>query len=200
MASKVQIANLALSVLGANEVSDLDNENTKEANLVNTFWDQVVSEVLEDHTWDFAKKWVSLAEDASYSMVDEKYEYAYSLPGDYIRMSKAENDETDDVEFVRREEHILCNYSPFKVEYIRQITDVSKYPSHFIMAVAGKLRVYLSVPLKKKGAKEVDWLSIYENKVLPDAQLRDSRQSKPSKDDAVKHTKDNDSWVTAAEG
>ncbi len=200
MASKVQIANLALSVLGSAQVSDLDTETTKEANLVNTFWDQVVQEVLEDHTWDFAKEWSSLAEDAAYTMVDEKYEYAYTLPSGYIRMSKVENDDAGHVEYVRRGEHLLCNESPFKIEYIKEITDVSKYPPHFIMAVAGKLRIYLAIGLKKKGAKSVDWLGIYLNEILPEARQRDARQSRPTNDDAVKHTKDNDTWVTAAGG
>ena len=193
MASKVQIVNMALSVLGANEVSDLANENTKEANLVNTFWDQVVAEVMGDHTWDFARQWVSLAEDAAYTMIDEKYDYAYSLPTDWIRPVQDENQ----TNWARRGQHILSNESPLNVEYIKLVDDVSLYPISFRLALASKLRVYLATPLGKRISKNIDWLSIYLNVDLPEARRLDAQQSNPSTEDAVGWSPDNDSWVEA---
>ena len=196
MASQVEIANLALSSLGASEISSL-TEATKEAEYVSTFWDQALREVLQDHTWDFAKKWASLAEDSSYTMVDDEWDYAYQIPTDFIRPVR--DDEGNKWE--RRREHILTNASPFNMEYIQDMNDESKYPTYFIVALYSRLRAFLSIPLKKKGTmvsgNKYTWYEVYELIDLPRARIKEAPESNKTAESKVKHTKDTDSWVVA---
>jgi hypothetical protein len=59
MASQVNICNLALKRIGATAISAID-EAEKNAEHCNAFWDYILDEVLEDYSWNFAKKTVTL--------------------------------------------------------------------------------------------------------------------------------------------
>ncbi|MCK5602581.1 hypothetical protein KAR91_11945 [Candidatus Pacearchaeota archaeon] len=192
MPSKLSIANLALRELGASTVVDLDTENTKEANLINDFWDLLLEEVLEAHTWDFAKTTKSLADDADFTMADDKWEYAYSLPSDFIRMGRKK---ANDFAYERRGQHLLTNETPCVIEYIKQETDPTRYPSHFAIVFSARLRASLSIPLAKKGTRAVDWMKLYYEVSLPLAKNADAHQSNMSVEDTTGHSADTDSWV-----
>lgn len=55
MATQVDICNLALKRLGAETITAID-ESTKNAEHCTVFWDYVLDEVLQDYSWQFAKK------------------------------------------------------------------------------------------------------------------------------------------------
>jgi hypothetical protein len=59
MATQVNICNLALRRMGEQPIT-LITDSTKRAEHCNAFWDYILDEVLEDYSWEFAKKIVSL--------------------------------------------------------------------------------------------------------------------------------------------
>ena len=66
MATQVNICNLALRRLGAQEITAI-NDGTKMADHCNEFWDYILYEVLEDFPWNFAKKSRSLGYTSGYA-------------------------------------------------------------------------------------------------------------------------------------
>ena len=59
MATQVNICNLALRRMGAQEITTID-DGSKNADHCSAFWDYVLDEVLDDYAWNFAKKTRSL--------------------------------------------------------------------------------------------------------------------------------------------
>ena len=55
MATQIDICNLALRRLGAQEIAAID-EGSKNADHCNAFWTYIIDEVLDDYSWNFAKK------------------------------------------------------------------------------------------------------------------------------------------------
>lgn len=198
MASQTSISNRALLEMGQNPISSVD-DGSKAANIIKEVWEDLTREILESHTWKFAKKWANVASDAAYTMVDEDWDYAYAVPSDYVRMSKTEDNET--VKFARRGAYLLTNEeSPFKFEYIQYISDTTLWPQHFINAMVARLQSVLATPLSTKSSKmkNKDYLEIYHSIVLPAAKTRDAEESfgEPD-DDKGKHTESNDSWLSS---
>lgn len=193
--SKIAINNMALQEVGGNAITTFDaSDDSTEADLSRAFYEFCLDEVFEAHTWDFAKEWKALALDSNYSMVDEKYEFAYALPGDYVRMSRLENKA---IQYEIRGAFILTNEEDLKIEYIKKIDDTTLYPVHFVRALIARLKASYNGPLSKKGAKTIDFMSIYETVTLPNSKLRDSQGGNPSEEDKKRHVDSTDSWLTS---
>lgn len=187
---------MAILPLGGTAINDITEDDTIEANMCNEFWGIRLREVLSEHTWNFAKVWVNLAEDASYEFIDGEYTYAYILPADYVRVSRMEDKDT---QYEVRANYIVTNEGDETAfEYIALIEDVSKYPSWFVSALVGRLQVDLARPLSAKKSLSTDYyLEVYEKFILPKAKLRDAQEGKSSEDSMHRHTEENDSWLNA---
>lgn len=83
MVSKIDICNIALQNLGANIISDL-NEDTVEARACNLRYDIVRRAVLASTLWNFASKRVTLSKSTSSPVFG--FENVFHLPSDFIRM------------------------------------------------------------------------------------------------------------------
>jgi len=150
-------------------------------------------EVLEAHTWNFAKKWVSLAEDATYTMVDSAWDYAYSLPADYVRMSRME-DKSYNYEI--RGNNLLFTADECNIEYIWKVTDTTTFPSHFVKALVARLRPALYAKLSGKNKGEFDWMNVYIA-TLDNARMLDGLSDNPTMANKTRHTQATDTWLAA---
>jgi len=194
MATNVQICNLALRGIGAKTIVALDSSDTsKESQVCQDIFAMLLDEVLDDHPWNFAKVWVALAEDAGYTFIDDIYEYAYQMPSGFIRMSKTED---RDLQYEIRGEYICSNEEDMEIEYIQRMDDPAKYPSHFVRALASRLRPELSASIKTK-FDPASLLRIYYELDLPRAMASDARLDNPSAEDALRHTNGTDTWISA---
>lgn len=70
MATQVDICNLALRRLGAKEIVTI-SEGSKNADHCAAFWDYILDEVLEDYSWNFAKKIATLNFTSGFGYYDE---------------------------------------------------------------------------------------------------------------------------------
>lgn len=195
MSSQVEICNYAIAHVGGNLINSLPDGNKPESNLCQLFFEQSLRECLGDHNWKFAKKWDSLAS-AVYTFTDDQYDYAYALPGDFIRFSDQENRGPGDIKFVRRGQYLLCNETVFEIEYIYYHTTYEQYPEYFVAALSRKLAFYINPDLMKKGAKQVDHQQAYMV-ALDKAKLRNAQEDNEDSDRVRRHSDSSDTWINA---
>ncbi len=192
--TEVSICNLALRAIGAKTITAIDgSDDSKEAQVCQDVYALLLDEVLEEHPWDFAKVWLALAVDATYTFIDETYEYAYDKPADWIRRSRAED---QDLQYEIRGAFIVSNTEDMELEYIFREDDPLTYPPHFIKALASRLRPVLAASIKTR-FQATTLLEIYYTVDLPKAKQADARGGNPSAADALRHTTDTDSWISA---
>lgn len=141
MISKVGIANMALTLLGADRILSFDDQ-TKSAREIKAIYDISRDEILVGHPWNFALKRVKLAKLAE--EVPHGWRNQFQLPPDYLRKitvykGKTENDELDEERFLIEEGKILTNEDQIWLKYIWRNDNPASYSAHFVTAFATKL-------------------------------------------------------------
>lgn len=91
-----------------------------------------------------------------------EWNYAYSLPSDYLRAIKGK----DDVEWVREGEYILCADDELKIQYIAQITDTTVFTPGFVTSFAYRLASEIAYPLTNSVKKSTDLFTLYIERLL----------------------------------
>lgn len=85
--SKTEIVNIALAHLGVgSEISNLDTDQSTEANAMRRFYESAKDEVLRDLNWPFTTVFASLA------LVEEdptdEWSYSYRYPSDALKIRR----------------------------------------------------------------------------------------------------------------
>ena len=113
MPSNVDIANLALSNLGADRILAID-EDSENARKVDAIYIFVRDIVLSAHPWNFAVKRTTLALLTETPEFD--FTYAFQLPSDYIRV--LDTDIPTGKYKIEAGKKLLSNSSAIKIKYI----------------------------------------------------------------------------------
>lgn len=145
MATKTQIANLTLQMLGEeNTITNL-TENTKAARAINGCYDIILDKTLRAHNWNFAIK-----RDELPALVDTPpfgYGQKYQLPGDCLRMVQVGQTRTlysefdypagDEMPYQIEGRLILTDFqAPLPVRYIYRVTDPAQFDACFVPVFA----------------------------------------------------------------
>lgn len=153
MADRTSIVNLALLDVGVAPSVESWDEDSTEAEYARAAWDQAVAEALVAHSWLFATKQAQLQRYGTDPSA--RYEYAYNLPSDYVRLGAISDNDTMYPP--------LRDYRPFAVdgllmigasaeevwiEYIYNAPEVGRWPPHFIKFLSAVLAVPLSNAMK----------------------------------------------------
>ena len=101
--SKVSVCNLALDLLSAGVVRDIDNPSSPTEEFLSRWYDQCRKKLLREHAWNFAIKRASLA--ASSTTPAFGYAKQYPLPADFVRLLYIEGDNG-----------VPMNYEDYQVE------------------------------------------------------------------------------------
>jgi len=153
MASKVQIAKLALQHIGDRyDISDI-TEATPEAEQVNLLFDDTRDALLRQHPWAFATKYTSPA--ALSGTAPGHWEYMFLYPTDCIRMLGIVNPLGKDQPHVKFEvarnssgkRVILADIEEPEIFYTARIEDTTDYDPEFVMAFSYVLAARLVMPL-----------------------------------------------------
>ena len=153
MASKVQIAKLALQHIGDRyDISDI-TEATPEAEQVNLLFDDTRDALLRQHPWSFATKYTSPA--ALSGTAPGHWEYMFLYPTDCIRMLGIVNPLGKDQPHVKFEvarnssgkRVILADIGEPEIFYTARIEDTTDYDPEFVMAFSYVLAARLVMPL-----------------------------------------------------
>jgi hypothetical protein len=154
MASFVDIANAALSHLGADAVvAQLSPpDGSVEAGHCARFLPIARQTALASHAWGFARKRVVLALLTNDS---EQWGYKYQLPSDCLRPRKIlAADELDAPErngapFEREADALYTDEADAVLIYTRDITDPTKFTADFVSGLGMLLAGYLAGPIIK---------------------------------------------------
>ena len=172
--TNVQIANLALAKVGdeAGQIVSF-TQDSKEANLVNKFYEPSLREVLRMHTWNCAKTRAELAQDTSTPTFG--WDYQYSLPADCVRplqLFRSDSSQRlvrENAEWAVEGRKILTNHAECWLSYVKYLTDPNSMDELFIRALYTQLAIKLAYPLTEE-SKLVRLLEDEMNTViLPEA-------------------------------
>lgn len=177
MATDVDIANRALSMLGEARITTL-TDATKQARAMNARYALLRDAELAAYPWRFSIRRVKLY--ASGTAPDWGYSTVYALPKDHLRTVKAGGDGTTEqavgvmyessgysggqravYEIIEGELHTNLS-SPVDYEYIAQITDTTKFDPLFIEALGARLAADAAEELTQSDSKKRHAIGMYE--------------------------------------
>jgi hypothetical protein len=195
MASQVEIANRALTKLGAARIISFADDN-KQARSVNSMFDVVRDAELRSHLWSFTIKRSSPA--ALSTTPNWGYDYEYQLPSDCLRLLEV-NDiypgpNMDDYrnsstqEYVIEGRKILTNEGPpLKIRYVSRVEDTTQWDATFVEAFACRLAMEMCEDLTQSNTKKELLLNDYGRAIM--MAIRANSIELPPKD------LPDDSWV-----
>lgn len=157
MATIAGICNSGLSKIGNNRIISLV-DGSPAANKCAEQYDKMREELLRSHDWNFAATRVKLAQLSTAPIFG--YEYAYSLPSDWLRtitVHPADNRWvviTDyATESTAADGKVLMSDEPdVYLRYVRDITDPNLMDPAFREALAWRMAMELAIPMAKSSA------------------------------------------------
>ncbi len=146
MASKVEIINSALRSLGAVSISAVDEDSENARKAVATY-DICLRSLLRCHPWSFAKKESVLSRIAGTPILSDDYTYMYTLPSDYIRLTKTNQEPTYSHKI--KGKVLYSNCDSISIEYVFYCTDTVMYDDTFVSALAAMLASELAYSITR---------------------------------------------------
>jgi hypothetical protein len=161
MASKIDIANRALTKIGDDRIMDIldDQENAK---VLNSMYDTVLMAELRARVWNFSVKRAALPALASVPAFGFTNEF--QLPADHLRLiqvgeiyvglSLSDYVGMSEAEFQVEGRKILTDFpAPLNIRYVSLVTDPGLYDALFVEAFACKLAMECCERLTQSNTK-----------------------------------------------
>lgn len=190
--TRTDIVNLALRELSTYRVDDW-TDNKPEADVAADVWEQARLMTLARHSWRFAMKGAALARSASTPVT--RYDYIYTLPGDFVRLEAISYSSTMEpplVEYRMMADGVHCSESSVYIEYVYDHDTVGTWPTWFVSVFSVDLASLMASALKSDTVREA--LEKLADKRLASARSLDSGQN------PVRSYQDRGAWVSAARG
>ncbi len=195
MASQIDIANRALTKLGAARIISL-GDDVKSARSVSSMWDIVRDSELRSRNWSFAIKREALA--AAVSVPAYGYSFKFPVPSDFLRLIQAgqylppvsltDYRTVDESPWRIEGRFILSNEpGPLYIRYLASITDTSQWDSSFAEAFACRLASELAEDLTQSNVKRELAMKEYDQAIS--AAVRSNAIELPPEDTG------DDSWI-----
>ena len=140
MASEIDIANFALSLIGETPIESLDEHSTK-SDLLIQIMPFALEGYLSDGDWSFATKRVALAQDANAPL--SGYSYQYSLPVDFNHLIEVNGSPTSDYRIENG--YLLSDEASIIIKYVSNDIEYSAIKGKAILAYStyiGSLMIY----------------------------------------------------------
>ncbi|MEI8268289.1 MAG: hypothetical protein WCI59_21380, partial [Betaproteobacteria bacterium] len=155
MASVIQVANRALTKVGAARITSLGDDN-KQARAVSSCFDDLRDAELRAHRWQFSIKRVTLA--ALITTPAFGYQYQYQVPADFLKLDMVDDRFPDPqldgyvneefLDYVLEGNLILTDIgAPLKLRYIAQVTDPNGWDPMFREALACRIAAEIAEDL-----------------------------------------------------
>ena len=177
-ASKVNIANLGLTLLGNPPILDLDEDNDR-ARVMNRFYPDMRREVLGEGEWSFAVKRVALVATTSPIWW---FSTAFALPADCIRVLNIDGSQFD--EWQVEGQTIVCFRTSLSIRYIFDNDDPTTYGPGFITSLGHRLAAAAAFPLTNSTETARDMFRLYE-KIVQAQKTVDSMQGQTPRFDVT---------------
>ena len=166
--STLDIFNMALLRVGSTRIGSTA-ERSQNADLCNTFWENVRDEVLVDYEWNCSVKRASLVRLSETPV--SGWDYAFALPSDCLRVLAT----ADGSDFVIESGKLLCDYTSISIKYIHRIQDVSVMPPHVQKVMWMSLAAAIAFA-KTQSTTRAEIVNELYTIVLPTARTIDSQE------------------------
>lgn len=152
MASKVQIANRALQLVGAKRITSLD-EDSRNARAVNAAYEPIKLAELRKHPWVCAVRRAQLA--ASSTTPAFTKTNAFPLPSDFIRLLPPDPEVNfADLDWEIEGRSVITNDdAPLNIRYIYDITDTNEMDALLREVIAAKLAEAICEEITQSNSK-----------------------------------------------
>lgn len=152
MASKVEIANRALQLLGAKRIVSL-TEDSRNARAINAAYEPIKLAELRKHPWACATKRAQLAASATAPIFTRAR--SFPLPSDYIRLLPPDPEVNfNDLDWIIEGRNIITNDdAPLDVRYVYDVTDPNEMDVLFRECLAAKLAEALCEEITQSNTK-----------------------------------------------
>lgn len=147
--SEVSICNLALSHLGEEPITSLD-DNVKAARECSRLYDITRDMELRAHLWNFAIRRASLAKDTT----DPTWGHSnrYQIPDDCLKVVEVKDDvdwhiEAGNLGDTGQTFIVTDTSAPLYIRYVSRVEDPALFDPLFINALAARLAMKLALPL-----------------------------------------------------
>lgn len=206
--SPVDICNIALSHLGDQEITRLDEEAAEENPIVRycrDFYDTARQAALETFEWSFAMSSQELSRRSN--VATPGYAYAQVLPEDCLSLHTLHpgtlNNETGLYAFSERridkfrimDLDVWTNVHTVSAIYTRDEEDPTRWSGHFRLAVARLLASFLAGPLTDNPGETTRQKEVYETVDLPNAQYYDAIQDRSGENSNVMTSRDRSAFL-----
>jgi hypothetical protein len=171
----VQIANRALTFLGANVITSLDDD-TKEGRACKRMYEQSRAHILRDHPWNFAIRRASLAANTTSPVFE--YTNAFDFPDGCLRIIEVDTEEEWAVE---GRQIVTDEGAPLNIVYITDITDSTFFDPKFVEAYAMRLAADIAYDITASQVVANNAIANYRQ-LLQEARLVDAQESLSAKE------------------
>lgn len=156
MSSKLDLANQALTILGAKRLTSL-TDSTAHAKLVNEIIDDTIKEVMIDGAFSSTIRRASLNVTSNTPVYEYTYEYQLPTNPKCLRVVELEEIQFNYLQYSAGYEadtgyriegdKLLSDTSTAKIKYIAYITDTGSYDAALNMAIKARLAADLAYPI-----------------------------------------------------
>lgn len=189
MATKTEIANIAIALVGGEIVTNVDVDDSKEAQLIRINYDASKEATLEAQEWSFAIRRFEppLSPDAPL------YEWAnkFTPPGEIIRVltcdqistnqfdtsRAADNPKPPQVEWEFEDGFILSNETRILARGITRDVEEGDFSPTFVQAFAARLAMMIAMPLTQSNQIFANAGGLYHGFIM-EAKTRDGMQGR----------------------
>jgi len=177
--SEANVCNLALTILGLDEISSLDqpHPNAEKCRLI---YELERDAILAEFNWSFATGFVELKSLAE--TVPPGWAYTYQIPGDVIRVQRVHGPTVIDEEGVPFQVahggRLYANVGSATAFVTFRVTDTATFPAHFIDVFSTRLAVKLAASIQNV-ANRMEFATQLYNNAADAAMLADAAQAKP---------------------
>lgn len=196
VASNTEIANLALSKLGASRLLDLDTDDTKAARAMRACFESVRDDEVSNYPWKFAMTRTTLP-----ALADAPpwgFKSQFQSPADCVRLVQINDFDLSQNQIDYRQAPapsyqlegslILTDLpAPLKVRYLRRVTDPALMDASFVQALACRLAAETCEEILQSAQKKSLLLQEYRGAVRS-AWMNDAIEKSPE-------APADDSWI-----
>ena len=187
--SEVSICNLALSWLGTNPITSLDDD-TVEAKHCKANYEAARDATLEDRNWTFAIERMILTPEVAVPAFG--YSHQFLIPSHVKRVVSVSNGGAigsntmgTEIDWQKEKNKIVANEAKIYVRAVVLEPDPTRYPPTFVHALAARMAAEMAVPLTHSESLLKSMWQLYGTKIKI-ASGTDGRQGRREQTEAVR--------------
>lgn len=173
MSTRVSISNLALTTLGADRITALE-DNSENARRLTAIYDFCLEDILRAHPWNFAIQRQELAQLSTTPIYE--YDYEYQLPSNCLRVIQCSDGTSEITDYKIEGRKLLTDGDVVYIKFIAKVEDPNQYTSQFAQLLASRLAAELAYAITNNKSTAEQITALYQQR-LQTAKETDAQES-----------------------